>query len=326
MGQRRHRRCAWCAQRHDGNCATGRGGCPPFRRGCLDLRQHDASYARAQEPDVTRTTCREDRRGGRGRRREQGRHEADASESGPVPDVGSVRGSAPDGTPSPDPDAAVRCSDGEAAGSLGTALLDPGSGRPAGGDGLPTGGGAVSAFLGADWPVALPCAEPRSAMPEPVRVSAGRSDWPALLSWAEPRSAVPLPVWPAGVSSERPGELPLSEEPPSEELLDRLDDAVPCDASSPPEGGPAYATPARGAARTRRLPSGGRTKDPRRRQDHLVTASGSADPRHPPRPVVSGTLLVPDDRTRLPPSNNSRSLVVLHRCEVNRLEHPRVAP
>jgi hypothetical protein len=66
-----------------------------------------------------------------------------------VPDVGSVRGSAPDRTPLPDADAAVRCPDGETVVSLETALFDPRSVR---GDARPVDGVVVSAFLGVESP------------------------------------------------------------------------------------------------------------------------------------------------------------------------------
>jgi hypothetical protein len=90
-------------------------------------------------------------------------------------------------------------------------------------------------------------------------------------------------------------------------------------------GGAACATPARGSSINQAPASSSTTNRTRRRRDHLATAYLLLNQRHPSKPVVSGASLAPDDRTRLQPTNNSL-LIALHRCEVDRLEHPVCPP
>jgi hypothetical protein len=136
------------------------------------------------------------------------------------------------------------------------------------------------------------------------------------------------------VSSDAPVLVLVSAELLSAELvlvalgeLDWPDEVAEPDDSSPFwDGGAAWATPARGSSINQAPVSSSTTNRTRRHRDHLATEYVLLNQRHPSRPVVSGALLVPNDRSRLQLINNSRSLIALHRCEMDRLEHPVCSP
>jgi hypothetical protein len=90
-----------------------------------------------------------------------------------------------------------------------------------------------------------------------------------------------------------------------------LDDPVPCGVFLLAGDEPACATPVRKLAANHAPASSKTTTITRRRHDHPVASHVVAGPRHPSRPVDSGTTLVPEDRPRLPPTNTSRSVVAL---------------